>query len=340
MLGAVAAAGVFTLRQKSALATKMSLDSDDIYWLTGRAWLGAICDAEGFANYGAVAYQTAYRYKPFTGFDDHPRSRAESPIPETNSVSDASGPYQIISTTWDKCHQKHPDIWLDTEPAFSPANQDRCALALSWDAGGHRHLMAGTRVLNGHLRISYSAFKQAVYADSIEWASFPGHDIGAATGQNTKPLWFIWSAFQWHLWKQLGYRRHVHPVLETIQVTSYIGPRWGQLHQGIDLAAAVGDPIFAPERCSVVKVTEDKRSGKYAVISPIHFPELQLSLCHLSECWVKAGDVVEAGDVIALAGATGTVTGPHLHVGMWVGDDANGWGLINPYYYLMMSQWY
>lgn len=173
-------------RNGDALAAKMSLTEDDVYWR--RAWLYAIASAEGLASYGREAYSIAYRYKRYEGFDDHPRERAVSRIPGTDKVSNASGPYQILETTWDGCRRKHPNIWLTEEPDFSPGNQDRCGLALSWDAGGHRHLLDGCRVSKGHLTVGYESFKRAVFADSIEWAPFPGYDIGAATGQNTRPL--------------------------------------------------------------------------------------------------------------------------------------------------------
>ncbi|MEL6554890.1 MAG: M23 family metallopeptidase [Cyanobacteria bacterium J06621_11] len=321
-------------QRHNALAQQLSLDSDDIYWLTGRAWLHAIASAEGLARYGKAAYNLAYQYKRFEGYDDHPRTRAESPIPGTNQVSDASGPYQILSTTWDKCRRRHPDIWLADEPSFSPANQDRCALALSWDAGGHRHLLDGCAVVNGHLSVSYAAFKRAVFADSIEWASFPGHNIGASTGQHTKPRWSIWTSFQEALWEQCGYRRRIHPVLDALTVTSAMGPRWGRLHGGVDLAATIGEPVYAPERCQVTKVESEHRAGLHVVVQLLDFPELELSFCHLSAANCAKGDELDAGSVLGLAGATGTVTGPHLHVSAWCDG-----GLFDPYRYLMMSQW-
>ena len=335
MAGLVSAGVLIPARQNGdALAAKMGLNEDDLYWLTGRSWLYAIASAEGLIGYGKEAYQIAYRYKRFEGFDDHPRKRAESPIPGTDKVSNASGPYQILSPTWDKCRLKHPDIWLVDEPDFSPANQDRCALALSWDAGGHRHLLDGCRVLKGHLTVDYGAFQKAVFADSIEWASFPGHDIGAATGQQPKPLWMLWTAYQWALWGQCGYRRKLAAVLNSLSVTSPMGPRWGRLHGGVDLAAAVGEPVFVPERSRVLKVAEDGRAGLHVVLQPLNFPELELSFCHLSKFECAAGNALAAGDVLGLAGATGKVTGPHLHVGGWCGG-----GLFDPYRYLMMSQW-
>ena len=347
LLTAVSVAGV-SVRPRDALAAQMSLDGDDQYWLSGRAWLGMIAAAELGPSYidksdADTIYRTAYTHKVITDADwDHPRERAASPIPGTNLSSDAFGPYQIISTTLDQVRRNHPNIWL-AEPPMSPANQDRAALALSWDAGGHQALLDGCRVAGGHMTVAYDAFCRAVYADSIEWASLPGHDIGADTGQHTKPLWWLWSQFQWALWRQLGYRRKVADVLPDMvnrKVTSPMGPRWGRLHGGTDLEAAVGEPVMAPEACKILRTRSDSRAGKYIVLSPIAFPELELSLCHLSEILVQDGEQTAVGQIIGRAGATGKVTGPHLHVGAWIGDDVNGWGIIDPYRYLMQSVWY
>ena len=128
--------------------------------------------------------------------------------------------------------------------------------------------------------------------------------------------------------------------LSTLEITSHYGPRWGSWHSGIDFAAAVGTSVKATELATVVKVAEDDRSGKYVVLSPVHFPELQILFCHLSKVLVKKGDRVEEGAEIALSGVTGKVTGPHLHCGLWIGDDKDGWGQVNPYRYFKMSEWF
>lgn len=117
-------------------------------------------------------------------------------------------------------------------------------------------------------------------------------------------------------------------------MTSPMGPRWDDFHAGVDFVAAVGTPIYAPEHCQVLKVAEDSRSGLHIVVQPLNFPELELSFCHLSKLDGAEGDRPAAGDVLGLTGATGKVTGPHLHVSGWCDGR-----LFDPYRYLMMSQW-
>jgi len=54
---------------------------------------------------------------------------------------------------------------------------------------------------------------------------------------------------------------------------------------------------------------------------------------HLSKLFVKKGQGIKRGDVIALSGATGRVTGPHLHFEMYQKGE-----LVDPGEYLVMAQ--
>jgi murein DD-endopeptidase MepM/ murein hydrolase activator NlpD len=82
-------------------------------------------------------------------------------------------------------------------------------------------------------------------------------------------------------------------------------------HTGTDYAGAVGAPIRAPAR-GVVALVDDFYLGG-GVIYIDHGAGLVTGYLHLSGKDVKQGDVVERGQVIGRVGATGRVTGPHLH---------------------------
>jgi murein DD-endopeptidase MepM/ murein hydrolase activator NlpD len=84
-------------------------------------------------------------------------------------------------------------------------------------------------------------------------------------------------------------------------------------HTGTDYAGAVGAPIVAPARGIVALVDDFYLGGGVVYID--HGAGLVTGYLHLSEKLVAEGDVVEPGQVIARVGATGRVTGPHLH---WV----------------------
>jgi murein DD-endopeptidase MepM/ murein hydrolase activator NlpD len=98
-------------------------------------------------------------------------------------------------------------------------------------------------------------------------------------------------------------------------------------HGGVDLDAATGDPIHAMAGGKVVMVRETYIAGNTVVID--HGGGLTTSYSHMSGFNVVEDQVVFAGDVIGLAGATGRVTGPHLHWGATIqGVSVNGLTLL------------
>jgi murein DD-endopeptidase MepM/ murein hydrolase activator NlpD len=89
-------------------------------------------------------------------------------------------------------------------------------------------------------------------------------------------------------------------------------------HSGADLRAAAGTPIRAANRGRVVLAKDLFFSGNAVFID--HGLGVYSTYLHLSQIHVQPGAVVERGQVVGLAGATGRVTGPHLHWGARVLD--------------------
>ena len=92
--------------------------------------------------------------------------------------------------------------------------------------------------------------------------------------------------------------------------TSEFGPRWGRMHEGIDIGSGSGSPIYAA-RSGVV--TFAGRMGGYGNLTLIDHDGVVTAYAHQSRIGVGVGDRVNAGEIIGAVGATGNVTGPHLH---------------------------
>ena len=89
-------------------------------------------------------------------------------------------------------------------------------------------------------------------------------------------------------------------------------------HSGADLRADVGTPVYAANRGRVVLAKDLFYSGNSVFID--HGLGLYSTYLHLSKIEVAPGTIVERGQRLGLAGATGRVTGPHLHWGVRIVD--------------------
>lgn len=111
-----------------------------------------------------------------------------------------------------------------------------------------------------------------------------------------------------------GYR--MHPLEQCIK-----------FHYGTDLAANSGDDILSFADGIVTEVGSDDSYGNYLVIS--HADGYSTRYAHCGKVYVHENQTVKAGEKIALVGASGKVTGPHLHFEL-LKDDM----YLNPAFYL------
>ncbi len=92
-------------------------------------------------------------------------------------------------------------------------------------------------------------------------------------------------------------------------------PRSG--HGGLDLRAAVGTPVQVIADGKVLLTGSHYFAGGGIYVD--HGGGVISTYFHLSMILVEQGETVKAGELIALSGATGRVTGPHLHLGLYAG---------------------
>ncbi len=121
----------------------------------------------------------------------------------------------------------------------------------------------------------------------------------------------------------------VNPLKQMIETQGY-----NRVHKGVDYAASVGTPVFATENGRVSWSGPGIAAPGVWGGNEIHVDGgsgIQTWFAHLSSMAVRVGEMVRAGQQIALSGNTGITSGPHLHFGTFAGGWPND---IDPHGYL------
>lgn len=116
------------------------------------------------------------------------------------------------------------------------------------------------------------------------------------------------------------YGMRTHPVL---------GGR--RSHNGVDLAAPTGTPVYATADGVVSRANWFSSYGLYVQIE--HGAALETRYAHMSKLAVADGQRVKKGDLIGYVGSTGRSTGPHLHYEVRIDGQA-----VNPVPYMVESE--
>jgi murein DD-endopeptidase MepM/ murein hydrolase activator NlpD len=132
---------------------------------------------------------------------------------------------------------------------------------------------------------------ERIRAAAAAAAASSGGSSGGSSGEGSSSSGLIWP---------------VNGVL-----TSGFGPRWGRMHEGIDIGAPSGTPIRAAAAGRIIYASYN--SGGYGNLTIIdHGNGLSTAYAHQSAIYVSGGSVSQ-GTVIGAVGSTGSSTGPHLH---------------------------
>lgn len=117
------------------------------------------------------------------------------------------------------------------------------------------------------------------------------------------------------------------PIADTIQINGRylfgepnINENANQAHGGLDIDI-VYDTVYAAHPGTISYASTGGNCGTHIVIDGYLYDEKMMTIyCHLDEHLIALGDSVQAGDPIAISGATGNVTGPHLHFEVHLGN--------------------
>ena len=121
--------------------------------------------------------------------------------------------------------------------------------------------------------------------------------------------------------RNLTFLPHIVPIPNTgnFQINSFFGFRQDPInrkyvkhHDGVDLKASAGQSVFAAAHGTVIQVRRSNY-GYGNMIRLAHYLGYETIYAHLQEILVKKNQTIAAGDLIGKVGATGKVTGPHLH---------------------------
>lgn len=94
-------------------------------------------------------------------------------------------------------------------------------------------------------------------------------------------------------------------------VTSGFGPRWGRMHEGIDIAVPSGTPVGASAAGTVIHAGWLGGYGNLVVVD--HGNGISTAYAHNTSYAVAVGQQVAQGQVLAYSGSTGNSSGPHVH---------------------------
>ena len=112
--------------------------------------------------------------------------------------------------------------------------------------------------------------------------------------------------------------------LKQVEVTSPFGRRPRDFHEGIDLRARTGTPVYSASSGRVLYAgTKIRGYGRMVVVKHDH--GLSTIYAHNSRILVKKGQTVKQGEQIALSGNTGDSTAPHVHF-----EIRNGVAAVDP----------
>lgn len=155
------------------------------------------------------------------------------------------------------------------------------------------------------IALAEAEYKQALHqewlATYVPPTTWPSQDVTPSEKPPSSSGW-VCPVPYYTLTSPFGER--IHPILG-----------YKRMHNGIDMAAATGTPVYAA-KSGRVTLTSFQAGGAGNYVSINHGDGFSSIYMHLNSYIVSAGQYVNAGQVIGYVGSTGLSSGPHLHFGI------------------------
>ena len=219
----------------------------------------------------------------------------------------------------------HSDIWSSAKAAgLGAEEQAQLADIFAWQLDFSRDLQPGDRWrLTLDERVPGPKRPRAILAAEVEQGGVIFQAVRFVSATSTRYFATDGSSLERQFLHSPLYQSHVtsafarhrfHPILKV-----------SLPHLGVDYGAPHGTPVLAAGAGIVLAASFQGGAGKTVVIS--HGHRYQTRYKHLSRFarYLKVGQRVKMGDIIAFVGATGLATGPHLHYEFY-----DGAHVINP----------
>jgi hypothetical protein len=208
--------------------------------------------------------------------------------------------YRVDGTTW----RTLVGIDLNTPPG-------RYSVTFDAAIGGHRLETTST------LDVRDKAFPTRELSVAEAFVNPPASEANriAAEAARLDAIWKVETPQR--LWEGPFVRPVAEPANSAFGSRSVFNGQMRAPHSGADFLSPAGTPVHAPAGGRVVVAAPLYYTGNTVVID--HGLGLYSLFAHFSAIAVHEGDLVTAGDVVGRVGATGRVTGPHLHWAVRVG---------------------
>jgi len=231
-------------------------------------------------------------------------------LPLQSTVADSSVPGGIY--TYDVPGHA-ASIMFDGKPVMRLGNTVFVGIPINAEPGTHQlhYTLAGTRQVHEFKVIDKQYTEQHLTIANQAMVDPPAETLTRIREESTRQR-RLYNSFSDTTDLSPGFIKPLHGV-----TTSLFGHRRffnGQPrspHSGLDIAADTGTPIIAAGHGTISLADELYFNGNTLFID--HGQGLITMYCHMSKLLVEQGQHVRQGEQIGLVGATGRVTGPHLH---------------------------